>query len=97
MVSTTFFGCLRASEVIYLSTDSYDGSRHLTLEDITVQHREVHLRIKYSKADQTGHRRRKMLQVVGADNRVARIARTNFLTTPTLLSDHADFFALSGL
>ena len=54
VVSITFFGCLRASEVTYPSSDGYDGSRHLTLEDITVQHREIRLRIKYSKADQSG-------------------------------------------
>ena len=39
------------------------------------------------------HRRRKMLQVVGAEYRVAR----NFLITPTLLPNHAHFCTILGL
>ena len=34
---------------------------------------------------------------MGAEYRVARIARANFLTTPTLLSNHAHFCTIKAV
>ena len=51
-ISVAYFGCLRASEISYPSTRSYEPKYHLTLNDITVSNNTVQLQLKHSKTDQ---------------------------------------------
>ena len=54
VITMAYFGCLRAGEITYPSSHYFDYNRHVTLEDITIQHKSIQLRIKYSKTDQVG-------------------------------------------
>lgn len=51
--SIAYFGCLRAGEISYTSTRSYNPKRHLTMMDISFHKDSVEIFIKHSKTDQT--------------------------------------------
>lgn len=51
-ISIAYFGCLRAGEITYPSTRSYDPKRHLTIKDTSISREALQLRIKHSKTDQ---------------------------------------------
>ena len=53
-ISIAYFGCLRAGEITYPSTRSYNRRRNLTLKDISLYRDRLEIRIKHSKTDQTG-------------------------------------------
>lgn len=52
-ISIAYFGCLRAGEMTYPSTHSYNAKRHLTIKDISLNKDSLEICIKHSKTDQT--------------------------------------------
>ena len=46
VITTAYFGCLRASEITYLSLQYYNCNMHLTLEVITIEQNSIQLRVK---------------------------------------------------
>ena len=51
-ISIAYFGCLRAGEISYPSTHSFNPKQHLTIKDVTIHQSTVQLRLKCSKTDQ---------------------------------------------
>ena len=52
-ICLAYFGCLRAGEISYPSTQYYHSKQHLTMRDIKVHNNTVHLWLKQSKTDQS--------------------------------------------
>ena len=52
VISIAYFGCLRAGEISYPSTHSFNPKQHLTINDVTIHQSTVKLQLKCSKTDQ---------------------------------------------